>query len=323
MILTNDDIEKLLPWFGYGKFHEAEIVFFGNEEGLGGYPIEAVPARCKVYGNDKNTWIDKDWRNGYWDETSHEGYLKLGEKVNELLKEKGSPPVNPKLQSPFLDFQARMILYFENNNQDWFNNMSSLNQEQQRKIRNLTKHLFSDQTTLKAGLVDWRPLPRSNESCWPHVGIEEKKYLSAFKLNQFYLKQVNEVRNGKIQVQDLDQYAMMLWKRTELIEKVVSKFPFSILIGVGDIPSKKRVLEYIFATYDLKFIRKTLSNGKPYEIAELILPDKKVTMILTPFFNHRSNCLQLEGLKILCEDILYPMIMNSRGLRNEHRSIHA
>lgn len=111
-----------------------------------------------------------------------------------------------------------------------------------------------------------------------------------------------------MRTEELDEYSNMLWNRAELIRKVFVKFPFSTLIGVGDINAKKKLLEFIFRNENLTFTKKALRNGKSYEIAELILPNKKLTIILTLFFNHRSNCLQLEGLRHLCEDVIDPVI---------------
>lgn len=309
MKLDSNHIERLIAWFGYGNFNEAEIVFFGNEEGLGGYPIEAVLGRCQLYGNDKNSWIENDWRLGYWDETSYEGFLSLGKITNEIRTEKGLPPVLPPPPplSPFLEFQARMLLYFEQKDQRWFNVKNGLSKDQWNQIQELKKYLYSNKTEIKAGLVDWRPLPRPTENVWPYVGIEEKPYISAFKLNKGYLRKITEFSNGRLKKEELDEYSMMLWNRAELIRKVFIKFPFSMLIGVGDSPSKKKLLEFIFHNENLKFEKKSLRNGKTYEIAELNLPNKKLTIVLTLFFNHRSNCLQLEGLKHLCEDVLEPI----------------
>ncbi|MNW32989.1 MULTISPECIES: hypothetical protein [Paenibacillus] len=310
MKLDSHHIERLVPWFGYGNFNEAEVVFFGNEEGLGGYPIEAVLGRCQLYGYDPNTWIDNDWRLGYWDETSHDGYLTLGRITNEIRTASGLSPVAPPPPpaSPFLEFQARMLLHFEQKDQNWFNVKKNLLNNQWNQIQELKEHLYSNKTKIKAGLVDWRPLPRPTEDVWPYDGIDEKKYISAFKLANANLKKITELNNGKLAKEELDEYSKMLWNRAELIRKVFVTFPFSTLIGVGDMNAKKKLLEFIFRNENLTFTKKTLRNGKSYEIAELILPNKKLTIILTLFFNHRSNCLQLEGLQHLCEDVLEPII---------------
>ncbi|WP_340014430.1 hypothetical protein [Paenibacillus sp. FSL K6-1318] len=149
MKLELHHIERLVPWFGYGNFNEAEVVFFGNEEGLGGYPIEAVLGRCQLYGYDSNTWIENDWRLGYWDETSHDGYLKLGKVTNEIRIAKGLPSVDPprRSSSPFLEFQARILLHFEQMDKNWFNFKGNLLNDQWNQIQELKNTYI--QTRLK------------------------------------------------------------------------------------------------------------------------------------------------------------------------------
>jgi hypothetical protein len=95
------------------------------------------------------------------------------------------------------------------------------------------------------------------------------------------------------------------------MKRVFTTFPFRVLIGAGDLGSKKRMLGLTFKEYNMTFKKFTLSNGKYFELAEVEISNKKLTIILTTFFNHRKNCLQLGGLKELFETAIKPSIMEN------------
>jgi hypothetical protein len=311
--LSQEYIEKLLPWFGYGHFRDADIVFLGNEEGLGGYPIQATIGRTKVYGNDENTWINGNWKEGYWDETGHKGYLQLGVVTNHIREEMGLPAFVKKKDNyfPILDFQARILLSIEEPDYDWFQLKSWYEEhdpKQHQKLESTIQDLYSDRLKVKAALVDWRPLPRSSEEDWPYTGIDENKYLAAFSLKNPYFGNVKRVIKRSLDIELLDSYSKMLYDRIQLMKTVFSTFPFHVLIGAGDLRSKKRLLKFIFAGHNLSFKRLPLQNGKYYEIAELNLSHRKLNIILTTFFNHRNNCLQLVGLRDLTEHVIKPLL---------------
>jgi len=313
--LTDEDIEELLPWFGYGHFKEVNIVFLGNEEGLGGYPIEATLARTRVYGKCEKTWLTENWEDGYWDETGYAGYLKLGEVTNQIRAELGLSPFVKEKEGyfPILDFQARLLLSLEEPDNDWFQLKGWYSFHDPAKgtqLKNTIRNLYSNTRKFKAGLVDWRPLPRPDENSWPYTGIDKKRYLDAFSLKRPYYENVKNVLNerGLQKDIDLDPYSTMLYKRVTLMKNVLSGFPFSLLIGAGAVASKKRLLQLIFNDQRINFKKKPLSGGKKYEIADIKVRDRSFTVLLTPFFNHRKNCLQLTGLKELVDNVIKPML---------------
>jgi hypothetical protein len=311
--LTQEQIEKLLPWFGYGHFRKANLVFLGNEEGLGGYPIQAVIARTRVYGNDENTWINGNWKEGYWDETGYQGYQLLGQVTNQIREEMGLPVFEKKKDRyfPIIDFQARILLSFEEPDYDWFQKKTWYQKHdpgQHAKLESTIQNLYTDGFQIKAALVDWRPLPRPTEDVWPYTGIDKNLYLNAFALKDPFVQKVKQVFDGRLHSEDLDLYSKMLFDRTKLMKTVFSTFPFPLLIAAGDLGAKKKLIEFIFADHPISFKRFHLPSGKYYEIAEVDLGHKKLSIILTTFFNHRDNCLQLTGLRDLTEHVIKPLL---------------
>lgn len=311
--LTEDENCKLLRFFGYGFFHEADIVFLGNEEGLGGYPIHAVKARTRVYGNNLHTWLNGNWNNGYWDETGYSGYLALGEETNQVLKEMGLPDFKKEKEnySAILDFQARIKLALEEPRINWFQQKSWYEKNSPSdysRIEEVTKDLYGRGDLVNFALVDWRPLPRSNENNknWPYQGIVQQDYLDAFSLKKVYFQKIKQALKGETTFGQLDRYSKLVFERVKLMKAVFTLFNFRLLLCSGDIPAKKRLIKLIFHDREVKFTKHTLPNGKYYVSAKINLPNRTLTVILTVFYNHRSNCLQLTGL-----ESLFPIIKSA------------
>lgn len=319
--LSKEQIQKLLPWFGYGPMRKSNIVFFGNEEGLGGLPIQAVPARCYVYGNDSNTWINSNnWHDGYWDETENEGQEKLRKKTIQIRSDDGLPTlVEQKTEHfPIIDFQSRVLLHLEQPFQDWFQKLSwyqTYDKQVLQKIKVKQKSLYNDQSLIKAALVDWRPLPRPTEACWPYIGIDQKQYEDAFSLKRRYYNTAKAYLEGRIYEYQLDLETRMLVDRVQLLRKVFTSFDFPLLIGCGAPLQKKKLLELIFKDHNISFQENQLSNGKKYYLSEVELENKKLTILLTVFFNHRKNCLQLNGLEELTKKVIQPIIEQNKSIK--------
>lgn len=310
-MINNEQLNKLLPWFGYGHFKEADIVFWGIEEGLGGLPIEAVEARCNVFGNDLKTWInDNDWSNGYWDETGILGTKRLIERTKELLasKNKELPEIKQRsYQGPFLTFSSRMLLSLEKPSFPWFEKKGYYEKnlhhsELWNEINNyVSKGLYNNNHKIKAALIDWRPLPRPTMKVWPYEGLDQKKYDAAFNLNSKYKKNLTSYLAGNISAENLEKdiYLSMLAKRIKLLRNVIESFPFPIMLGVGAPEQKMKAIEVVFSDYNPTFTKYEFSNGKRYYIADINLPNRTLKIILTLFFDNFSNCLQLDGLEEL------------------------
>ncbi|WP_214828768.1 hypothetical protein [Exiguobacterium sp. s26] len=316
--LSEEEMKRLEKWFGYGAFREADIVFFGNEEGLGGYPIEAVRARTRVYGNNSDTWLDKNWENGYWDETGDTGYNLVGEVTNEIRAEKGLVPHNIKEGNPnstMLDFQARLLLALEKPEYDWFALKRGKRNEETTDKTDITdkwkekydriQTLYDKDHKIKAALMDWRPLPRQNESTWPYQ-LNQKEYLKAFKPGKRYAKKI-QVAIKSDNLDGLNEYGKMVVTRTKLLKQVIEQFDFPVLVASGDPDAKEILFKLIFAEKGITFEEKTLSNGKRYKKAVVHVGNRELTILLSLFFNYRSNCLGRDGLKGLYEEELSPL----------------
>ncbi|MFK3988098.1 hypothetical protein [Exiguobacterium mexicanum] len=310
--LSEEEMKRLEKWFGYGAFREADIVFFGNEEGLGGYPIEAVRARTRVYGKNSDTWLGEGWENGYWDESGHTGYKLLGEVTNEIRAEKGLAPHNKKEGNPrstMLDFQARLLLALEQPEYDWFalkdgkKDEETTNKWKEKYERIQT--LYDKDHKIKAALMDWRPLPRQDENTWPYQ-LDQNEYLKAFKPGKRYLKKIQSA----IETDNLDglnEYGKMVVARTKLLKRVIEQFDFPVIVASGDPDAKENLFKLIFADEGITFEEKTLSNGKRYKKALVYVGNRELTILLSLFFDYRSNCLGRDGLRDLYEEELSPL----------------
>ncbi|MNI20315.1 hypothetical protein D3C73_737900 [compost metagenome] len=91
--ITKEQNERLLYYMGCGNLPEADILFFGNEEGAGGYNIEAnVEARFHRFGTEdgKLTYaIDpSDYSQGYWEPSGITGR----DKIIQYMRDNGDIP---------------------------------------------------------------------------------------------------------------------------------------------------------------------------------------------------------------------------------------
>jgi hypothetical protein len=200
----------------------------------------------------------------------------------------------------------------QNANDDWFELYSWYQKNDRDKcnlINDKINNLYSNNSNVKAGLIDWRPLPRPNEDLWPYVGIDQKQYEDAFELKEPYYSNVKKALNGEIEVEALDKYSKMLFQRVSLMKKVVHSFPFQLLISSGAIETKEKLINLMFQDQEIAFQELTLDQNKRYKKAEIQLEGKKLTIILSLFFNHRGNCLTLDGLKELFFKEINPTIM--------------
>jgi len=305
--VCEDDVNKLLPMMGYGYYHEADIVFFGNEEGLGGLPMDAVFERIRLFGNNPNSYLDKnDMYGGYWYQSEINDIDVLRDSLNEIYKKEDQPLLKKEVKKyfPILDFQGRILLHLHEPDKDWFQEKpwyQKHNTDSLELIEDTAKSLYGSSRKYKAALLDWRPLPRPTEDVWPYANIDEKKYMGAFKLNKKYLKKVTPALKSK-DTSNLDKYDMILYKRIKTIERAITSFSFPLLVAAGDPKSKMALFELILSDYNIKFDEYELSGDKNYYKAVVKLPNRELTILVTKFFNHYGNCLQLSGLKGLVEN---------------------
>jgi len=285
MVLSKVQYEKLLSFFGYGNFSEADILFFGNEEGLGGYSIDAnIDARCNYYGKDKNgnyfNLLRTTWQDGFYED---EGSQILS-KLSDSKKTNG--------HSNFLEIASRICLALEHKSEDndkWFE-LSEDNKESKEIIKQYYEDcLFKPKKNgINSVLIDWRPLPRTNEKTWYPVeynNIDKGKYLKAFKFST----KKNLADNFTNYTQDVD-------KRKDIVATVFSKYPFPLGIGMGAIKSKKKVIENIFSGNCTCATMSTL-NKEWYKINICLPNGREKIFLLLPFPDTRSFGSKLNILK--------------------------
>lgn len=247
MKITKQQYDKLLTYIGCGDLAGADIIFFGNEEGTGGNSIGSnIIARCDYFGKDKNgeysdcVEMSKGYSSGYWQRDSQLG----GEIVRRL---EGKTLVDEKSgtnRSTFIETIGRMILALENQDvpvETWFKALAEKDEISNKIRQTKAKGLFrgGEDEEIKIGLMDWRPLPRPNESCtgekWPseYQDINEKQYLDAF----------NFVKRKK---EEPSSYILDVDKRKQIIRHFFEVYPKRVVIGLGQVDVKRQIFEGIF-----------------------------------------------------------------------------
>lgn len=272
--------ERLLANLGVGNFKEADIAVFGIEGGTGSQSVEAnVMAHYKYFGRDNNGndvhCIDKnDWRKGYWEPScqSHR------EKVMRVVNEIGEEGRYENLGGPFLKLISRMSLAVENSNDkdigDWFKRMGN-NREVDKEINKfILNGLFCERDGVQTALTDWRPLPRPNMKVWPeeYSEIDKNKYLRAVNL-----KSKNTIEDS------FTNYSEDVNQRMNLIKSLFETYKTPILLGIGGIPEKERLIKKIFK--DCEFEKMYFESYEGYcgLKTEVHFKENKMTIFLIPF----------------------------------------
>ncbi|MGV3463903.1 MAG: hypothetical protein ACO1OT_01240 [Heyndrickxia sp.] len=285
--LSKEEYNTLLSFFGYGNFLEADIIFFGNEEGAGGYSIQAnVNARCQSYGRNQNgeyiNVLDKnDWTKGFWDleDTNRP-------KIESYLIEEDTLQESGFTSSAFLRATARISLGLENRNDEsskWFKSFGE-NPKEAEKIKSyIISNLFKKHDGIQTALADWCPLPRENQSQWPseyaNIGDSiENLYLKAF--------QSLPIRNKQKYIDKFSNYLEDVNKRLSVLKNAFLSTPAQIIIGFGGAGGmKKTALERMFGKEVFEpfvFQSVAMGNLKSYK-ATVQTPAKELHIYLLPF----------------------------------------
>ncbi|TSI05295.1 hypothetical protein [Lysinibacillus sp. BW-2-10] len=291
--LSNEEIDKLLAFIGYGDLQKSKIIFFGNEEGLGGYELHnAIQAKCEVYGNNCESHLNKDnWKDGFYEipEKIDGPYKKVMQKLRGDLREDKS------LFSPMLEFQARIALHLQYPNQEWFltSSESKEGKDNYQIIKNYYQtSLYNQSSSLNISLMDLRPFPRRNEKDeWPYANINRSEYLKAFKFeNDENISAVcKELRN----------------KRVAVLKRTIEFSSANLIIGIGDKESKRRFFEQNFRNNQKPIVFEELPLTK--EKIELFktsiqLENRTISVLLCDFFDYRN--IGVEGLETLVKNHL-------------------
>jgi hypothetical protein len=256
--LSEDQMESLTSFIGYGDLANAKVVFFGNEGGRGGKSVtENLELICDQY-KDEGNWFDpSDWKKGYWKkgnwEPDNRETGRIGERVN----------------SPFLQLCARMGLALENakNGVDqWFKpgDIGTLGVISKFMMAG---GLYSNRPGLKTALIVWRPLPRVNErKTLPYQNIDTSQYMNAFK---------------KLEI---NPYFSWVEKRTSILSSILNEYDIPLLLSFGAMEEKKRLFERICP--DIVFEKFILSPSNKVIYVGNKKVGKNTTVILAEFLSY-------------------------------------
>ena len=271
--LTQHEIDILNSLCGTGDIPNTNVLFFGNEEGLGGDTIQYVvqermnhfPEELPVDGNEK--------MNGhYYQDITGNSY---------------------PLGGAFLNYCSRLMLKLSNPGGNWCSPMGVDNLAA-KKIRDYHKYkLFREKQPLKSGLFELRPLPRANEGEWPYCEpgiIDKHQYLTAFSCTQD---------------RGLDAYHTNLRdERIRILKNIFTYSSAKTFIGVGAREFKKCFLEEMYPNIKFRII--PLVDVSIY-YAQTNISGRDVRIYLCPFFGHFGTGLL--GLDDLC--VLGDLIVNN------------
>lgn len=295
MKLSKAQFCQLNAFSGYGDFKNAEIIYFGLEEGLGQWDVESnIIARCEYYGKEPSLWFDASSRQlGYFERSGDKAAMKMKQCLRDLEKITEEKRVKTTIQS--LEYMSRLSLFFEESDKSWF----ELKGDHPKQYERITQYwresrLFHEDEKIKTALFDWKPLPRSSVGAWPYT-IENDLFTQAEYEKAYELREIHHsFLRGSVH------------QRLNLLEQILSTESFSILLSFGDRRGKERLLTkalYHITKQPVHFHEVLLKESKKkISVAEVIIGDKKRLIVCTPFFDSRS--LTRKGLEELAQYLL-------------------
>lgn len=269
-------IEKLISFCGYGNFDTANIIFLGNEEGLGGGEIkDEITKRTREFWDNGKAIVGNEKTNGYYvDIQTYED-----------------------TRSPFLEFSSRLMMYLNSPEHiDYFKK----NSEDSKTFLEIKKYkintLYHERPDLnfRSVLVDYRPLPRANESLTYSIYRELD--------SRFDWKQYS--RAFRFQKRNVDDYHLYLREfRSEILKNIFTRDQETLaIIGIGDKQTKRRFFETHIAFLE-PFRDRYLSKDKAELFYGKILINGYIIPIFLSDFFQSGRGIGLEGLKILSKII--------------------
>lgn len=297
--LSKDEYDMLLSYVGLGNVPNADIIVFGNEEGTGGYSVFAnVKARVNLFGKDdgvgeKKYLIDKENHSlGYYHPSGDFGRI-LVEKCllpNESARTKGFAA------GVFNETIARICLSYEmSSGYNWFQGRSAQGDESSLLINYINTELYKPKKEgLQTALIDWRPLPRANETKWyreeyglicdADVPTKNNPYLGVFN------NPTGKYNPSKYPTANFSNFKEDMFYRAKILKNVFVKSKSKIIIGIGGANRfKKTALEHMFGSNifnSINFKADTRNSKgqiqKAYK-AKIQLEHKDLHMFLIPF----------------------------------------
>ncbi len=276
-----DAIDKLIRFCGYGNFESANVLFLGNEEGLGGGEIRRELKRRIVDFWEKGKAIDGlHMENGYY------------------LDQAGDEDTT----SPFLEFCSRLMLKLNYVYSDNLFLTRGEDPEVYEKIRDYKIHQLYHENeqdfNYRSVLIDYRPLPRANESLQYSIyhEINEKfnweHYYSAFKFSKNHID---------------DYHCNLRNDRSKILYNVFNReSETKVIIGIGDRHTKKRFFEEYFEILN-PFVGRKLGKGKEEVYYGRIQINKNVIPVFLSNFFQSGHGIGLKGLSVLHDMIIHAM----------------
>jgi hypothetical protein len=316
-VLSKSEYDILLKYIGCGNFPDADIIVFGNEEGTGGYSVEAnVKARVNLFGKDTlgqeyKHMIKIDSNNfGFYEPSSLEGR----KKVERYLKEnEKSQPIGFS-KGVFNQSIARICLALEQpNSRDWFKGKDN-NEETWEMIKKyVIDELYEERRGIQTALTDWRPLPRENQTVW-----YEKEYglIATSKDNNPYLSTFDKPLANSSSVQEFSEYYEDMKKRSDILKLMFEKSKAKVIISIGGCGGfKKDAFELMFGKgifKPLKFKNANMYNSNGQELksyyATVALGNKIKNIYLIPFPDPGQVFRTQEDALKMLEELTYEYI---------------
>ncbi len=270
------DIEKLVRFCGYGNYDSANVIFLGNEEGLGGGEIEGeVRKRIEDYWNHGTALDGRSNENGYY--------------------VKGNGGGNAR--GHFLLFSARLMLWLNDQSDgDYYFKTQAEDYKAFDTIRNYKMDTLyneeMDKFDYRSALLDLRPLPRAQENMM--YSLYEKidkdfnwqQYKKAFQFNS---KRVD------------DYHLYLRGERARILQNIFNRdVDIRVIIGIGAKADKRRFFEEYFE-FEMPFEDRKLSKNKvELFCGKLRIGNRIIPVFLADFFQGGFG-IGLEGLKILSD----------------------
>ena len=268
-----ENLDKLVRFCGYGDFKNSNIIFLGNEEGLGGDEIEdAINLRITDHWNNAQFVNEVDHKKGY--------YIHL-DKKNDA-------------KGPFNLFCARLMIQLnEKKKDDFYFQKQSENSVAFEKIKEFKiNSLFNESKNnyeLSSALIDYKPLPRRTEG-------DNYKFYEKFdeRFSSKLYSMATRLDNGADKF-----HKELVATRAEVLKNVLNiSENVKVVIGIGAKNEKLKYFKKFFKiAQDFKGL--PLAHGKvECYFGKVKINNREIPVFLSDFFQSGRG-IGLKGLQKL------------------------
>ncbi|MEK5479613.1 hypothetical protein NYE70_22195 [Paenibacillus sp. FSL R5-0407] len=286
--ISKEQYQTLLSYVGFGDFQKSKIYVFGIEEGLGGHDEESnIVARVEKFGSfDSNGNLTSalsppNREQGYWEPNAQSG----GQKIRDYIYKRDRTLLTGKpAKGAFNEIIARMCLELEQPKESkdyWFRLMND-DKDIARKIKDRIQTLFQSSTDdlLHTALTDWKPLPRRDMKKWP---IEYQPTSTQFGLDSKLYERAFSLKYEQEFCDDNTNYTEDVEKRLAILRNLLNSTNSPIMMCLGEIPTKRRVLGKIFPEAEFRTFQSTVHPTHSSLKAEIQLEARTLNIFLLPF----------------------------------------